>query len=254
MNHSLGQSPPIGDGLRRQITLAVAIGRQRHSAYQESPPLGSSFQSNGCRTWSVCVQDCEMQLGDFSHWSCPTNRPDLASPMYCIWRHHSLKPTRRTLRKVRSKETMSDWSWTNSNFKPFGVVKGTVHGIPLTTEHSWINIWSTLLYPMQLFIGCNDGEILHQQALMSLEKCLGGSPGYVHFLALVYESLVQRRWTSLPATRSISRKGEASGGGMGCKDGHARALAGKGKRADHESTLWVQSARMQSVSSRSASS
>lgn len=46
--------------------------------------------------------------GDVTHWSVPTRRPDLASPMYCIWCHHSLMPTRRILRIVRARETMAE--------------------------------------------------------------------------------------------------------------------------------------------------
>jgi len=45
---------------------------------------------------------------DRAHWSTPTSLPDFASPIVCNWWNHSLMPTRRMLRSVRSSETMMD--------------------------------------------------------------------------------------------------------------------------------------------------
>lgn len=43
---------------------------------------------------------------EVTYLSAPTNRPDLASPMYHIWRTYSFNPTRRMLLSVLNRETI----------------------------------------------------------------------------------------------------------------------------------------------------
>lgn len=76
------------------------------TTHQELPPLRSSSQSNGFRTF-VQVRFKRVGHDSITHWSLPMKDPDLASPMYCIWCHHSLMPTLRIERIVRARETMA---------------------------------------------------------------------------------------------------------------------------------------------------
>jgi hypothetical protein len=77
------------------------------STHQGSPPPHSCSHSICCQTWAPGVRACIARAcGRSTHWSVPTSLPDLASPMYCISRHHCFRPTRRMLRMVRAKETM----------------------------------------------------------------------------------------------------------------------------------------------------
>lgn len=77
-------------------------------AYQVFLPPDLNSQSNDFRTYKTDKPFNPRRKNETeeTYWSLPTRVPDLASPMYCIWRHHSFQPTRRMERTVLARETM----------------------------------------------------------------------------------------------------------------------------------------------------